>query len=39
MINNAAGSINDQPYNLDFSIGLTIVTATGTMGDITVVYD
>lgn len=38
-ITNVLGSINTISYDLDFINGLTVVVATGTAGDVTVVYD
>lgn len=36
---NTAGSMGNIEYDIDFYTGLTIVTATGTAGDLTIVYD
>lgn len=38
-ITNVIGSIDSLLYDLDFYTGLTILTQTGTAGDLTVVYD
>lgn len=36
---NTAGSMGSIEYDLDFYIGLTVISATGTAGDLTIVYD